>query len=112
MTITSSDTPNKGKPATEAFSGVEEPIESIEPEESFKPKKKIAKKVILPQDDDRVLMKILSDNFSYTTEGGVIFKKDHPFQLVSKEESDILIRTRQFMYADPKEVEEFYKNAK
>jgi glycosyltransferase involved in cell wall biosynthesis len=101
MTITSEDVPKKGKPASEVFSGKEE---TKEPKKAAKTKKVVE---ILPE-DDKVLLKMLSENFSYETPEGVVFTKQHPFQLVSDGEADILIRTRQFMYADPKEVEEFY----
>lgn len=57
---------------------------------------------------DKVLLKMERDNMSYTSNKGVRFSKEHPFQTVDKGEADELVKLG-FREAVPDEVLRFYE---
>lgn len=85
-------------------------IEQVIKEETAKINKESAEKILtdINVDPTKVLMKMERNNFSWTTRSGVIFTREHPFQLVPEPEVDELIREGGFRRADPKEVVVYY----
>lgn len=58
----------------------------------------------------KILVKMISDNMSYTTEGGKKFTKSHPFQLLDATEADLLIAVGGFRKASSQELLDYYAN--
>lgn len=65
--------------------------------------------VIMRDTDGLVLVKMERQNSSWATRSGVVFTREHPFQLVTKEEADELFMETGFREAGPEEVLAYYK---
>jgi len=57
----------------------------------------------------KIWLKMERDNFSFTTEKGVKFTRDNPYQLVDEDEVDILL-SQNFRKAYPEEIRDFYES--
>jgi hypothetical protein len=104
MVVTSKDVPRRGRPATEVLGDMGE-----KPEEPPKKQKMTKKEIVANLTVGKILLRMVSDNYSYETAEGVTFLREHPFQFVSEGEAEMLLYTMQFKKASPEEMAEYYK---
>ena len=55
----------------------------------------------------KVVMKMERENATFLTDNGILFSREHPYQLVDEDESSLLI-PQNFRVASPDEILEFY----
>jgi hypothetical protein len=66
------------------------------------------KKVEVVAEEEKVLMRMERGCLSWKTHDGVIFSKEHPYQLVTDAESELLMREGGFRKAHPDELNQWY----
>lgn len=67
---------------------------------------------LAPQpEEEKFLVKMERINASWSTRNGVVFTREHPFQLVDDVEMDELLDMGGFRRADPREVVKFYEQS-
>ena len=72
------------------------------------PVKATSKKVQNKNKDGKILMFMERENFSWKTPGGVIFTREHPYQIVAEEEVPVLL-PEGFREASAEEVKKYYQ---
>lgn len=69
----------------------------------------MAKAQQAPIDNDGKVLLKMSTGFGYSTPSEVHFTKQHPYQLVTQDEADILLKQNRFKLATREEVLAYYK---
>lgn len=103
--IMNGETPPEEKTDTQILT---DPIAAIEKQEREKMAEE-AVEAVASDSEDKFILKMERMNASWATRNGVVFTKQHPYQLVDEVEMEELLDQDGFRRADKREVVNFYK---
>lgn len=112
--VSSTDVPKRGRklPAEEAFDPEKGTTHikssQVDPADALLEAAKTMESATKELTGGKILVKMVSDNFSFLTGDAVRFTKQHPFQLVEEHEANLLISQGGFRKASPQELIDYY----